>query len=82
MATYDVILERLIGHLSQLSKSEVEINADTDLVGTLGLDSVAVLNLLLDLEDEFDVSVQINALADITTAGELAKLIHTLSEGG
>ena len=80
MASYDDILERLFVHLRQLAQPGVEVNGDTDLVRTLGLDSTTLVDIILDVEDEFDVSVPLNALSDVHTAGELASLIHRLSE--
>ena len=47
---------------------------------TLGLDSTTLVDIILDVEDEFDVSVPLNALSDVQTAGELATLIHGLTE--
>ncbi len=80
MASYDDILERLFVHLRQLAQPGVEVDGDTDLVRTLGLDSTTLVDIILDVEDEFDVSVPLNALSDVHTAGELASLIHRLSE--
>jgi len=78
MPSYDDILERLFVHLRPLAQSGVELNGETNLVRTLGLDSATLVDIILDVEDEFDVSVPLNALADVQTAGELATLIHGL----
>ncbi len=82
MGSVDDILERLAAHLRPLGPPDITIDRDTDLVDALGLDSVAVINLVLDLEDEFDVAVPINQLADVRTAGDLAGLIERLGERG
>jgi len=52
------------------------VEEDTDLVRTLGLDSTTLINLLLEIEDTFDVAVPLNALADVQTPGQLASVIH------
>lgn len=80
MASYDEILERLYAHLEPLAGPDVTLDEETDLTTTLGLDSHKVMDLMLDLEDEFDVLVPTNELADVRTAGELATLIHRLTE--
>jgi len=80
MANYDDILERLFVHMRPLARPGVELNGDTELVRTLGLDSTTLVDIILDVEDEFDVSVPLNALSDVQTAGELAALIHGLIE--
>lgn len=80
MANYDDILERLFVHMRPLAQQGVELNGDTELVRTLGLDSTTLVDIILDVEDEFDVSVPLNDLSDVQTAGELATLIHGLTE--
>lgn len=80
MAKYDDILEHLFVHMRPLAKPGVELDEATDLVRTLGLDSTTLVDIILDVEDEFDVSVPLNALSDVQTAGELATLIHGLTE--
>ena len=50
-------------------------------MGSLGLESITVINVVLELEDEYDISVPLNALVDVRTAGQLARLVHSLCEG-
>jgi len=80
MPSYDEILERLFIPLERLARPGVELDGDTDLVRTLGLDSTTLIDIILDVEDEFDISVPLNSLSDVQTAGELATLIHRLTE--
>lgn len=80
MASYDDILERLFVHLRRLAQPGVKLSGDTDLVRTLGLDSTTLIDIILDVEDEFDISVPLNTLSDVHTAGELAAHIHRLAE--
>jgi len=80
MPSHDEIQQRLFAHLELLADSDVTLDRDTDLVDTLGLDSTEVVDLVLDIEDEFDVLVPMNELAHIRTAGQLADLVHRLSE--
>ena len=75
MASRKMILDRLFDYLRPLAGPGVEVTQDTDLVATLGLDSNKVLDLLLDLEDDFDVLVPMEALVDVQTVGELANVI-------
>ena len=54
----------------------MKIIAQIDLINELAIDSVKLLNLIMEIEDEFDISVPINALADVQTVHELANLIQ------
>jgi len=56
------------------------LSADTDLLAGLGLSSLKIMELLLDIEDSFDVSIPLNLLPDIRTIGDLAAQIQRLQE--
>ncbi|HEV7930221.1 MAG TPA: phosphopantetheine-binding protein [Nitrosospira sp.] len=75
---YDDILQKLREHLRQFSPPEIEITPETDLINQLAIDSVKLLNLVMEIEDEFDISVPLNALADVQTVHELTNLIHQI----
>jgi acyl carrier protein len=77
-SNYDDTLQKLNEHLKQFCPPEIEITPDTDLINQLAIDSVKLLNLVMEIEDEFDISVPLNALADVQTVHELANLIHQI----
>ncbi|MCO6440572.1 MAG: acyl carrier protein [Nitrococcus mobilis] len=58
------------------------LEEDTDLISEFGLDSVNVMDLLLEVEEDFDISVPLNLLADIRTPKDLACAITRLLEAG
>ncbi len=45
----------------------------------LSIDSLAVMDMVMDLEDRFDVSIPMNVVAEIQTVNELADTILALS---
>ena len=45
----------------------------------LSIDSLAVMDMVMDLEDQFDVSIPMNVVAEIHTVNELADTILELS---
>jgi acyl carrier protein len=73
-ANYEEILAKLKVKLEATAPGTV-LEADSDLASTLALDSMKLINLSLELEDEFDISVPLEELANIRTPGELADLI-------
>ena len=75
---YSDVLQKLCIHLKQFSAPDVEITPEMDLINQLAIDSVKLLNLIMEIEDEFDITVPINALADVQTVHELASLIHQI----
>ncbi len=56
----------------------VELTADTDIARDLQVDSLALMNIVMELEDTFDVSIPLDRLAAVRTAGDLAGLVGEL----
>ena len=77
-ASYEEILEKVISELSALTTSDANLTENSELVTELGLDSFKVLDLLMDIEDEFDISMPVNLLADVHTIKDLAQRIHAV----
>lgn len=78
MMEYQSILDQLVGILVPIAKGRVPVEPDTDLAGALGMDSLQVMDLMLAVEDRFDVSMPVNALGDVKTVGDLARQIQQL----
>ena len=77
-ASYEEIQEKVITELSKLTPPDTALTEDSELVTELGLDSFKVLDLLMDIEDEFDISMPVNLLADVHTVNDLADRIHSV----
>ncbi|RKR06948.1 acyl carrier protein [Kushneria sinocarnis] len=81
MTRHEQILERLMQHLERFKSESGELHADADLINELGLDSVNVMDMLLEIEDEFDISVPINMITDVRTPRQLADVIVKIESG-
>lgn len=77
-AEYDEILARLVPYLKRFAEPGGKLNEDVHLVEGLGLDSSKVLDLILEVEDEFDISMPMNLLTDVHTVRDLAQIIKQL----
>ena len=82
MLQYPQILADLSAELAAFKQGSVEITEDTDLLGDLELDSLQVMNLLLRIEDRFDISIPVSILPDVKTVKDLALQIETLAGAG
>ena len=58
--------------------ADTRITAETRIMSDLGLDSVAVLDFIQDVEDRFDLSIPLERMAEVQTIGELSVAIQTL----
>lgn len=75
---YDEILQLLSDRLESISNSGLTITPDMNLINQLSIDSIKLLNLIMEVEDTFDISVPMNALTDVQTVADLANLIHKI----
>ncbi len=82
MLEYSQIVAELNTELASFTKGRVVIGEDTDLLGDLNLDSLQVMNLLLHVEDRFDISIPVNILPDVKTVKDLALQIEQLTREG
>jgi acyl carrier protein len=57
-----------------------EISDQTHIVDDLGLDSVAVMDFVMEIEDRLDVSIPLNKIAEIETLGDLIATVRSLKE--
>ncbi len=51
------------------------ITPETDLVGDIDLDSLRVMDMIMEIEDQLDITVPTDQLADIRTVDQLADCI-------
>jgi acyl carrier protein len=79
--TEDNVLAEIINALQPFKKLDVPITADTEIARDLNLDSLAVMDLLMVLEDKFDVSIPLNMVPEIATVGQLAKAVRNSKTG-
>ena len=60
----------------QLNKPVAEITEEKEVVKDLGADSLDVVEMLMNLEEEFDISVPESEAVKIKTVGDIIKLIN------
>ena len=77
---YKMVLEKVKAILAeQFDVEEDKITEDTDLQEDLGADSLDVVDLLMSIEDEFEVEVPDEEIENIKTVGALVAYIEANS---
>ena len=72
-----MVLEKVIEILAdQLSVDPSIITEDSNLVDDLDADSLAVIDLIMCLEDEFGIEVPDNEVEDLKTVGAIVHYIE------
>ena len=78
MASYQQFLPDLYNVLQPFANEGEVLREETELVADLGLDSLKIMELMLEIEDHFDVSIPLNVLPDIRTIKDLAVQVGSL----
>lgn len=81
MTEYQRILSDLYKGLTPFTKGLSEVDENTELVGDLDLDSLQIMELLLFIEDSFDISIPVSILPDVKTVGDLAVEVQKIIGG-
>ena len=56
----------------------VELSEQTNILNDLGMDSVAVMDFVMEIEDRFDISVPLDRIAEVETIGDLVSTVRSL----
>ncbi|MFO0867669.1 MAG: acyl carrier protein [Pirellulales bacterium] len=66
----------------QLGVDREKINRDTSFVNDLGADSLDTVELVMELEDEFDIDIPDDAAEKIQTVGQAIDFIEKAKNNG
>jgi acyl carrier protein len=56
-----------------------KIDLTSSVVEDTGLDSVSVMDFVMELEDEFDITIPLDQIAEVRTVGDLADAVETMA---
>lgn len=68
----------IVTELTTITKGKTDITADTNIVRDLSLDSLSVMDLVMALEDHFDISIPLDRIAETETVKQLAAVVQSL----
>ena len=74
-------LREVIEALGSVAKVPGPVTMETRILQDLNLDSVAVMDLVMLLEERFDTVIPMDRLAEIETIGDLVRLLSHAGSG-
>ena len=77
----DQIFDDLRQRLEAFNKAGLTLTEATDIAADLSIDSVAVMDLIMEIEDKYDISIPMNSLSEMRTIGDLDQAIVASGEG-
>lgn len=72
------VMAEICHHLQPYQTGEKPIAGDTVIAKDLAIDSLAIMDMVMELEDRFDISIPMNVVAEIHTVDQLADTILKL----
>ena len=76
MQADDKILAGVTAVLQRYNPAGHAIGPSTDLAADLNVDSVAAMDLIMDIEDRFEIDIPINLVSDMSTVADLVALVE------
>jgi acyl carrier protein len=73
--SFDSVFGEVASMLERFRSTDKAITAQTVIAEDLNMDSLQVMDLMMELEEKFDVSIPLNMLPEIATVGQLAQTI-------
>jgi acyl carrier protein len=71
----------VVAILERYRPPDVELTLATELSGDLNIDSVAAMDLIMEIEDKFGIDIPINVVADLRNVQDLLDVIRQQIEG-
>jgi len=75
MANVEEKVKQII--LNRLNVDEAKVTVDASFKDDLGADSLEIVELVMELEDEFDQEISDDEASEITTVGDAIKFIES-----
>jgi acyl carrier protein len=75
----DPVFRRMCELLEPFNVRRAALTPQTHITTDLEIDSVAVLDLIMEIEDEYGISFPMNLISEIRTIGDLVNAIHHLT---
>lgn len=72
------ILPRLVTLIEPFNKKGIPVTAETSFADDLELDSLTVMDLVANIEDEWDINMPLNMLPELETVGQVADAVAKL----
>jgi acyl carrier protein len=69
------IMDAVFEMLQQHNPRNIDLRQETKITSELNIDSVEVMDLVMEIEQRFDIDIPISMLSDVETIGDLARVV-------
>ncbi len=78
----DAVLREIRALLEAHNPNRIEISEETDLNADLNIDSVAAMDLLMNIEDKFEIDIPLNLVGELRSVRDLAEVVRAQLKDG
>jgi acyl carrier protein len=75
MSTHDTIVAEICRLLDPYNIEKKLLSAETDIPAELNIDSVGVMDFIMEVEDHYDIEIPLNVVAETRTVADLADVV-------
>jgi acyl carrier protein len=76
MTTRDEIYATLCRLLQPFNSSNVELSPATEISADLSIDSVSIMDFVMEVEDHFEIDIPLNVLSETRTMNDLVNVVE------
>jgi len=77
----DTVFEEICALLQRYNPGGVELTGATDLNADLNIDSVTAMDLIMEIEDRFEINIPINLVSELRSLQDVVDVVVTRVEG-
>ena len=74
------IFTRLVELIAPINRKGVQVTEATSFANDLELDSLTVMDLVANIEDEWDIVIPLNLLPELETVGQVADAVARMTD--
>ncbi|MDX2298339.1 MAG: acyl carrier protein [Xanthomonadaceae bacterium] len=71
----------LLYMLSKFVGRDIALDLDTDFVSGLGLESIQVMEFVMEVEEKFDIAIDLDTLSNVRSLRGLAAVVNKIVAG-
>lgn len=69
------MFDEIVALLQPFNADNIPLKPDTDISADLKIDSVSVMDFVMEVEDKFDIDIPLNVLSDTRTIADLMGVV-------
>jgi acyl carrier protein len=78
----DEVLWEICRLLGAHNPNQIEITEETDLSADLNIDSVAAMDVIMNIEDRFEIDIPLNQVGELRNVRDLAEVVRAQLKDG